>query len=370
VRNNHGKPVPYANIGIAHSSQGTTTGENGTFRIRGLEPDTFTLLISAVGYENKRREVAVQANDTLQLSILLSEAPLLLNEVVVTGTMHEVSLKNSPVKVQLIDQQFLENDLNSNVIDALQNVNGIQQQVNCGVCGTNNIRINGMEGPYTLVLIDGMPIMSNLASVYGLNGIPTSLVDQIEVVKGPNSTLYGTEAMGGVINIRTKSPEDMPLVSVNTSYTSHREWNADISVAPKITKKVQTAFSGNFSYNDQRYDFNGDNFMDVVLNNRLSLFNKWNFQRPDDRAAKVAMRYYAEERLGGTMDFLARHRGTDEVYGEWIQTGRYEVLGTYDIPIAGELIRADFSYNRHEQESYYGTEAYIATQSTWFTNLT
>lgn len=370
VTSSHGKPMPYANVGILHSSKGATTDERGAFRIGNLEPDTYTLQISAVGYENERREVMLPPGETIEISIQLKETSLQLDEVVVTGTMNEVSVRESPVKVQLIDRKFLENDLNSNVIDALQNVNGIQQQNNCGVCGTNSIRINGMEGPYTLVLIDGMPIMSNLASVYGFNGIPTSLVDQIEVVKGPNSTLYGTEAMGGVINIRTKSPEDMPLVSVNTHYTSHQEWNSDVSVAPKISDKVQTAFSGNFFYNDQRYDFNGDNFMDVVLNNRLSLFNKWNFQRPDDRTAQVAMRYYTEERMGGTMDFQPHHRGTDKLYGEWINTERYEVLGTYDIPIAGEVIKADFSYNLHDQESYYGTEAYIARQSTWFTNLT
>ena len=82
---------------------------------------------------------------------------------------------------------------------------GVQKQINCGVCGTNDIHINGMEGPYTLVLINGMPVMSSLSTVYGLNGIPTSLIKQIEIIKGPSSTLYGTEAVAGIINIRSSS---------------------------------------------------------------------------------------------------------------------------------------------------------------------
>ena len=82
-------------------------------------------------------------------------------------------------------------------------------------CGTNDIHINGMEGPYTLILIDGMPIMSSLSTVYGLNGIPTSLIKQIEVIKGPSSTLYGTEAVAGVINIITKKPTDVSLIELD-----------------------------------------------------------------------------------------------------------------------------------------------------------
>src|SRR5699024_7839872 len=96
---------------------------------------------------------------------------------------------------------FLQKNPSANFMDNISYINGLSNFVTCGVCGTNSIRINGMEGPYTAVLIDGTPIIGSLASVYGLNGISPAIIERIEVIKGPNSTLYGSEAMGGVINI-------------------------------------------------------------------------------------------------------------------------------------------------------------------------
>ena len=107
-------------------------------------------------------------------------------------------------------------------------VNGVQPQLNCNVCNTGDIHINGMEGPYTMLLIDGMPIVSSLSTVYGLSGIPNSMVKRIEVVKGPASTLYGSEAVGGLINIITKDASLSPRLKVDLSATSVQEYNADL----------------------------------------------------------------------------------------------------------------------------------------------
>ena len=130
--------------------------------------------------------------------------------------MKESFLSVSPVKVDVVTQKFLKKVATANVMEVIENVNGLQKQINCGVCGTNDIHINGMEGPYTLVLINGMPIMSSLSTVYGLNGIPTSLIKQIEIIKGPSSTLYGTEAVAGVINILTKDPMDISNIELES----------------------------------------------------------------------------------------------------------------------------------------------------------
>ena len=101
---------------------------------------------------------------------------------------------------------FSERNPTPSIFESLQNVNGIRPQLNCNVCNTGDIHINGLEGPYTFVLIDGMPIVSGLSTVYGLSGIPQSLIERVEIVKGPASTLYGSEAVGGIINIITKQP--------------------------------------------------------------------------------------------------------------------------------------------------------------------
>jgi outer membrane receptor for ferrienterochelin and colicins len=283
--------------------------------------------------------------------------------------MKEIYLKDSPVKVEVISAAFLRTNPTNNVIEAIQTVNGVQEQINCGVCGTNDIHINGLEGPYTLVLIDGMPIMSALASVYGFNGIPTTLVERIEIVKGPSSTLYGTSAVGGVINVITKRPENMPLLSYNSFYTSHREWNTDLAFSPNIGEKVSTTLSGTYYRNQHRMDFNDDNFTDIPLNNRLSLFNRWSIKRENNKPAELAVRYYKEERFGGVLEWKEDNIGSDQTYGEWIETERIEVIGSYGLPTKFANLRIDYSVNFHDQDSYYGDTRYKAKQSVWFANL-
>ena len=112
-----------------------------------------------------------------------------LDEVVVSGTLKESYVTASPVKVEVITDDLLEKTTNPvNLVKALNLINGVQEVVSCGVCYTNNISVNGLPGQYTAILIDGSPIYGNLASVYGLNGIPRQAIDRIEVIKGPNST--------------------------------------------------------------------------------------------------------------------------------------------------------------------------------------
>ncbi|MBX2940696.1 MAG: TonB-dependent receptor plug domain-containing protein, partial [Ferruginibacter sp.] len=159
-----------------------------------------------------------------------------IEDVVVTGTMKPVRKLESPIPVEVYGQTFLKSNPTPSVFEALQNINGVRPQLNCNVCNTGDIHINGLEGPYTLVMIDGMPIVSSLASVYGLTGIPSALVDRIEVIKGPASALYGSEAVGGIIHVITKHPNKAPRIHAETMGTSWGEFNVDISVASRRGK--------------------------------------------------------------------------------------------------------------------------------------
>lgn len=361
--------VPFANIGIKDSGIGASSDTSGFFTLKNVPVGEQELVVSVLGYEKYRQKVKVENGKTVSLNIVLKASSLALDQVVVTGTMKETFITASPVKVEVITQKFLQTNPTNNIIEAVQTVNGVQEQINCGVCGTNDIHINGMEGPYTLVLIDGMPIMSALATVYGFNGIPTSLVDRVEIIKGPSSTLYGSEAVGGVINIITTKPEKMPIIGFNTYYTSHREWNTDFAVTPRIGKKITTTLSGNYYRNQYRMDFNEDNFTDIPLNNRFTLFNKWSIARKEHRIANIALRYYNEDRFGGVMQWQPENRGSDSVYGESIYTNRVEVIGSYQLPVSDHHLRIDYSYNFHDQDSYYGNTSYKARQQVFFSNL-
>jgi outer membrane receptor for ferrienterochelin and colicins len=282
--------------------------------------------------------------------------------------MKEVSKLNSPIPVEIYSPALFQKNPVPSIFESLGMINGVQPQLNCNVCNTGDIHINGMEGPYTMILIDGMPIVSSLATVYGLSGIPNSMVKRIEVVKGPASTLYGSEAVGGLINIITKDPETAPVFKTDISGTTMQEYNAD--VATKWTAGKSSALLGlNYFNFSNKVDVNDDNFTDVTQQQRISVFNKWDFKREDERLASLALRYVYEDRWGGELQWSRKYRGSNEIYGESIYTSRVEMIGNYQLPISGKKLILDYSYNYHLQDSYYGVNKYLADQHVAFTQL-
>jgi outer membrane receptor for ferrienterochelin and colicins len=274
----------------------------------------------------------------------------------------------SPVPVEIYSPTFFKKNPTPNVFEALQNVNGVRPQLNCNVCNTGDIHINGLEGPYTLVLIDGMPIVSGLSTVYGLSGIPNSLIEQVEIVKGPASSLYGSEAVGGLINIITKLPENAPIAFADSYITSWGEFNVDAGFKVNIGNKTTMLFGSNYYNYSNPIDNNNDNFTDVTLQDRISVFNKWDFKRKENRTFSVAGRFFYEDRWGGEMQWNKSFRGGSEIYGESIYTKRYELFGIYQLPI-DEKVNFQFSYSDHDQNSVYGNTPYLAQQRIGFGQL-
>ncbi len=292
-----------------------------------------------------------------------------IDEIVITGTLKPVSRLETPVPVEIYTATFLKKNPTSNIFEALQNINGVRPQLNCNICNTGDIHINGLEGPYTMVTIDGMPIVSSLSTVYGLSGIPNSLIDRIEIVKGPASSLYGSEAVGGLINIITKNATQAPIFSADFFSTSWLENNLDLGFKKNIKDKANTLVGLNYYNYNSPIDNNHDNFTDVTLQERISIFNKWNFIRKDNKLFTLAGRFFYEDRWGGEMNWNKSYRGTNQVYGESIYTSRQEVIGKYQLPFL-EKIYFSFSATNHNQNSYYGTTKYAAQQQIGFGQLT
>ncbi|MFT4833422.1 MAG: outer membrane receptor for ferrienterochelin and colicins [Marinoscillum sp.] len=364
-----GEPVSFASIGLQGTAIGTTTGADGSFEIRNVSPEKYLLVVSSVGFVTQTKKVIVVGDTAARVSIDLKAAVSALDEVVITATMKEVSRMESPVPVEVYSDLFFKSNPAPSVFESLQNVNGVRPQLNCNVCNTGDIHINGLEGPYTMVLLDGMPIVSGLSTVYGLTGIPQSLVQRIEIVKGPASTLYGSEAVGGLINIITKMPESAPLVAVDIFTTDWQEINTDLAVKAKLGENADALFGINYFNYQNPIDRNGDGFTDLTLQNRISFFNKISFHRRDNKLASIAARYVYEDRWGGQMHWTKKDRGGREVYGESIYTNRWELFGTYQLPIS-ENFQFQFSTNGHNQNSVYGSTIYIADQYIGFGQLT
>ncbi|HEV7382983.1 MAG TPA: TonB-dependent receptor [Dyadobacter sp.] len=356
-----------ASVYIPELKTGTTADTSGNYIIHNIPSGTYTLKVSYIAYPNVT-EKNFRINQNSTKDFILKQGANALNEVVVTGTMKEVSKLDSPVPVDIITAKFLYKNPVPSIFEGLSYVNGVRPQLNCNVCNTGDIHMNGLEGPYTMVLIDGMPMVSGLSTVYGLSGIPNSLIDRVEIVKGPASTLYGSEAVGGLINIITKNPSKAPAFSADVFSTSWLDYNVDLGVKLTPSSKVSALLGVNYFNYQRPKDNNGDGFTDLTLQNRISIFNKWSFSLPNNKSASIAARYFYEDRWGGQMNWNRSFRGGDEVYGESIYTKRYELLGSYELPVR-EKVTLQYSFSSHNQNSVYGDVPYMADQKIGFAQL-
>ncbi len=361
--------IPFANVYLEGTTIGTSSDEDGKYSLKNIPEGKYKLRVKVLGYRDFSKTISVGSNERLTIPIQMIAASEQLEEMVVSGTLKAVSRSESPVPVEVYSPTFLKKNPTASIFEALQNVNGVRPQINCNVCNTGDIHINGLEGPYTLVLIDGMPIVSGLGTVYGLSGIPNSLIEQIEIVKGPASSLYGSEAVGGLINVITKNTLEAPDFAADAFLTGWGEYNLDLGAKIDVGKKTDLLLGVNYFNYDQLIDNNGDNFTDLTLQDRISVFQKWSFLRKDNRILSLAGRFFYEDRWGGELQWTPEFRGGDEIYGESIYTRRWEVLGKYQLPVKEKLLLS-FSYNDHAQNSVYGNVPYLADQRIGFTQLT
>ncbi len=369
ISSSDGSGVNAATIHVPLLKLALVTDSSGLYELKDIPYGKWELTVSAPGFQFYQATIQIQREYTSYDITLNTAVNQPMEEVVVSGTLKAVSKSESPVPVEVYTSKFLRANPTASIFDALQTINGVRPQINCNICNTGDIRINGLEGPYTMILIDGMPIVSGLSTVYGLNGIPQALIERVEIVKGPASTLYGSEAIGGLVNIITQKPTSSPLLSVDVFSTTWQEINADIGFKLNVNEKAQSLFGINYFNYQHPVDNNNDNFTDLTLQNRISVFNKWSFERASQRLFSLAARYVYEDRWGGEMNWTKSYRGGDEIYGESIYTRRWELLGSYQLPFK-ESVMLMFSINSHQQNSAYGDMFFLADQHIGFAQLT
>ena len=374
--NSNDGPLEFATVSIVDSCYGVTSNENGYFEIQVDSSKDNYLLVSYLGYISKKISLKNIDKDLKNLVVVLQEDINGLNEIIVTGSLRDQFVTESPVKVNVITSKKINSFLpsaGSTVKEIIQLINGAQEVIACGVCYTNSISINGLEGPYTSILLDGIPMYGNLASVYGLSGIPSMIIDRIEIVKGPSSTLYGSEAVAGVINIITKNFEDQPYFSLDIQGTSHSESYINLAIVPKVGKS-KTYFGSTWDKKNYFKDYNDDGFGDDINFDRFSLFNKWDIFRKSQKKFIINTRYYFEDRRNGVEDFMLKDnykklRGSKTVYGESISTYRFELFGKYEFDFLDDF-ELNYSYSKHNQNSFYGSDFYKAKQEILFSQFT
>jgi outer membrane receptor for ferrienterochelin and colicins len=208
---NGGEHIPFANVVLKGTTIGTSTDETGHYRMINLPEGNFTVVAMAVGYKPVEKQVEIKAGQTIELNFKMEEDAIGLDELVVTGDRNAQRKKESSVVVNTINSRVFTMTNSVTLGDGLNFSPGLRMENNCQNCGFTQLRMNGLEGPYSQILINSRPIFSGLAGVYGLELIPSNMIERVEVIKGGGSALYGSNAIAGTVNLILRDP-------INNSY--------------------------------------------------------------------------------------------------------------------------------------------------------
>ena len=211
--------IPFAAVLIVGTDLGTTSDEGGHFTFSNLKAGKYLLRVSSVGYITQEKEVEVSDNATSLVHFQMEADNFITDEVVVSANRNEVSRKDAPVVVNVMSQKLFETVNSPDLAKSLNYQSGVRVENNCQNCTFPQVRINGLEGPYSQILINSRPVMSALSGVYGLEQIPVNMIERIEVVRGGGSALFGANAVAGTINIITKDPISNSF-QFNTNFTN------------------------------------------------------------------------------------------------------------------------------------------------------
>jgi len=303
--------IPYATILIVGSGQGTVSNEAGQFQFKNLEEGTYRLRVSAVGYRTLEKSIVVGREYMAVVHFPLEEEAVMVDEVVVSASRTEVSRRDAPVVVNILSPKLFEAVNSTDLAKTLNFQSGLRVENNCQNCGFPQVRINGLDGPYSQILINSRPIISALSGVYGLEQIPTNMIDRVEVVRGGGSALFGANAVGGTINIITKDPIDNSFqVSSTMSNLGGKSWEqymgANVSLVAKDNSYGIALYQ---SYRNRNpYDHDGDSFSELGKLN-MNTFGLRGYYRPS-QSSRLNIEYHTtnELRRGGNKFDLQPHQ--------------------------------------------------------------
>ena len=299
------------NITLLNSNLGTITDEEGSYTLKNLPAGDWTIQVSYLGYRTLQTKVTLTAGATQIQDFSLEEDVLRLESVVVTATRNTVPMHEVPVIINRIDDRIFERTQSLSLSEGLNFSPGLRLETNCQNCGFTQLRMNGLDGPYTQILINSRPIFSALAGVYGLDMIPTNMVERVEVVRGGGSALYGGNAIAGTVNIITKDPLFNSFeIGTNLAYTDLEQPDRTVSLNGAIVSDELDMGLSFYAYNRSRnpWDANGDGFSEMTkIENTTFGFDA--FFKPDEQS-KIKLNVFNinEFRRGGNRFDLPPHQ--------------------------------------------------------------
>lgn len=349
--------IPYVNIFIKGTTIGTTTDATGHYFLKNLPEGKFTLIAKSIGYKDSSYEFVSVKGKTLEINFEIEEDMISLDNVVVTANRNETTRRLAPTLVTVLDPGTFEKTSSQTLSQGLKFQPGVRIENNCQNCGFNQVRINGLEGPYSQILIDSRSIFSALSGVYGLEQIPTNMIERVEIVRGGGSALYGSSAIGGVINIITREPlrNSGEFSHTSTFYNDFGQVENNVmfnaSVLTDNNKAGITTF-GQYNYRPG-IDVDNDNFTEMPnLRNRSLGFHAFYKLSPYSKLSLEYHNLHEYRRGGNKLDRPAHEANITEGLQHYINSGnvKYDWLS----PNGHDKLSVFSSMQRTNRDSYYG----------------
>ncbi|KAF0236543.1 MAG: iron complex outermembrane recepter [Prolixibacteraceae bacterium] len=299
-----GEHIPFVNIYLENTTMGTTTDITGHYMLVDVPVGKFTIVAKMIGYKIQKKEIETQVNQTIEVKFELEEEFIRVDEVVITGTKTFKRQTESAVIVGVMDSRAIENVAAQTVSESLNFQPGLRMEIDCQTCNYSQLRMNGLGGAYSQILVNSRSVFSPLTGLYGLEQMPTEMVERIEIVRGGASALYGSSAIGGTVNIITRMPQrNSYKVTLNESVVGSSA--NDFSVNGTLTALSQKRNAGMALYTSHRqrdwYDHNGDNFSELpALNNNSFGINSF-FNLDENQKVEASFSSLHEYRYGGEM---------------------------------------------------------------------
>lgn len=309
----HGEHIPFVNIYIENTNYGTTTDATGHYMMIDLPEGEFTLVAKMIGYKTEKRPITLKAGETIEIKFELEEEVMKVDEVVITGTKTFKRQTESAVIVNVVDSRTIKNIAAQTVSETLNFQPGLRMEVDCQTCNYSQLRMNGLGGAYSQILVNSRAVFSPLTGLYGLEQLPSEMVERIEVVRGGASALYGSSAIGGTVNIITRMPQRNSY-EITSNNTVIGDGSTDFNLNGTLTALSQKRNAGVALYTSHRqrdaYDHNGDRFSELpsLTNNSFGLNSFFRLDEKQKLEANLSSMH--EYRYGGEMTdgpaYLAR----------------------------------------------------------------
>ncbi|MCK4546977.1 MAG: TonB-dependent receptor [Candidatus Eisenbacteria sp.] len=319
-------PLYGANVVVRGTLLGGAARRDGTYFVAGVPQGHHEIEVSMMGYALQRKGVDVVAGATVTVSFELVETVLDLGEVVVTtATRTPRYIKDVPVRTEVVTGTAIKDKGAANLYEALEGTSGVRVEQQCSACNFSVLRMQGLEGDHVQILVDGQPVYSGLAGVYGLQQIPSANIERVEIVKGAGSALYGSSAIAGAVNVVTKQPTRTPMLKFSSTFGSHK--TNQYSVVSSQTLGNQDLIFTAQKNTGKEIDQDGDGLTDrVELDNiATGIRVNWHDLWGQDQFS-VSGRTLNESRQGGE---LATFENPFAPGAEHVETGRYEAGVAY-----------------------------------------